>query len=189
MSPYQKYEMYKLIHLFGIFLTFVVLGGLGLHVMNGGAKETNQQRKLVAILHGLGVFLILLGGFGTLAYVYKIAGSSQMANGLEPWVMMKLAIWFVLAMGLMLFYRLPKLGLVLFIVLPFLGLTAGYVAIKKPSFGGGESSESASGGGGVGVGSGGSGGSGSANEVVGTQVTYKSSANDVQINKGCACGK
>ena len=39
MSPYQKYEMYKLIHLFGIFMTFVVLGGLGLHILNGGNKD------------------------------------------------------------------------------------------------------------------------------------------------------
>ena len=83
-------------------------------------------------------------------------------------------------------------GLVLFIVLPFLGLTAGYVAIKKPSFGGSGSSEASSSGGGVGIGSGGSGGSGDsgkAMEAVGTQVTYKSSATDVQLNKGCACGK
>ena len=46
MSPFQKYEMYKLIHLFGIFLTFVVLGGLGLHVANGGGKDTNTKRAV-----------------------------------------------------------------------------------------------------------------------------------------------
>ena len=98
MSPFEKYEMFKLIHLFGIFMTFVVLGGLGLHVLNGGNKETNANRKVVAALHGTGVFLILLGGFGTLAYVYKLAGSNQMANGLELWVILKLGIWLLLAL-------------------------------------------------------------------------------------------
>ena len=134
MSPYQKYEMYKLIHLFGIFMTFVVLGGLGLHILNGGNKESNPNRKLVAAIHGIGVFLILLGGFGTLAYVYKIAGTSQKATGLELWVLLKLGIWLVLALGLMFFYRFPKLGTALFFGLPLLGLMAGYFAIKKPSF-------------------------------------------------------
>ena len=34
-------------------------------------------------MHGIGVFLILLGGFGTLAYVYKIAGTSKKPPGLN----------------------------------------------------------------------------------------------------------
>jgi len=194
MSPFDKYEMYKLIHLFGIFLTFVVLGGLGLHVINGGDKASLTKRKLVASLHGIGVFLILLGGFGTLAYVYKIAGSSQMSNGLEPWVIMKLCIWFLLSIALLLFYRLPKLALVVFLVLPFLGLTAGYIAIKKPDFGGkAEASSQSSSGAGQSSGSGGSqgavaaaqSGQGKGEEV--ETVSFRSSANDVQINKGCGC--
>ena len=197
MSPFEKYEMYKLIHLFGIFLTFVVLGGLGLHVLNGGNKESNANRKLVAAAHGIGVFLILLGGFGTLAYVYKVAGTSQKAAGLELWVILKLGIWVVLALGLMFFYRAPKLGTALFFGLPLLGLMAGYFAIKKPSFDKKPeepTSQSRSG-----ASSGGSGGSdgSSASGSGGESVTgegqaalnYRSSANDLSMNQGCQCSE
>ena len=192
MSPYQKYEMYKLIHLFGIFMTFVVLGGLGLHILNGGNKESNPNRKLVAAIHGIGVFLILLGGFGTLAYVYKIAGTSQKATGLELWVLLKLGIWLVLALGLMFFYRFPKVGTALFFGLPLLGLMAGYFAIKKPSFDKAPTeATSQTRGDGFGVTGGSSGGDGAGDTVTGegqAALTYRSSANDLSINKGCQCG-
>ena len=62
-----NYQVYKLVHLFGIFLTLISLGGMYLHAMNGGTKETNASRKLSAIGHGVGLFLVLLGGFGMLA--------------------------------------------------------------------------------------------------------------------------
>jgi len=190
MSPFEKYEMYKLIHLFGIFMTFVVLGGLGLHVLNGGNKETNANRKVVAALHGTGVFLILLGGFGTLAYVYKIAGSKQMSNGLELWVMLKLGIWLFLALGLTFFYRLPKLGVFLFFGLPLLGLMAGYFAIKKPTFDPPAKEKTSQQPSQKSRGSA-DGSSGDSNESGQAQAesstAYRSSANDLNMNKGCSC--
>lgn len=194
MTHFEKYEMYKLIHLFGIFMTFVVLGGLGLHVLNGGNKETNANRKVVAALHGTGVFLILLGGFGTLAYVYKIAGSKQMSNGLELWVILKLGIWLFLALGLTFFYRLPKLGVFLFFGLPLLGLMAGYFAIKKPTFDAptkaatSQQPSQATRGGGSGGGSDSRSESGASEQrEVESSTAYRSSANDLNMNKGCSC--
>ena len=57
-----SYPDYKLIHLLGIFMTFVSLGGVLLYVLNNGTKVDNRWRKTVAITHGIGLFLVLLGG-------------------------------------------------------------------------------------------------------------------------------
>ena len=60
MSP----DVYKLVHVAGIFMVFMSLGGLALHGLNGGTKESNRSRRWTTITYGIGLFLILLGGFG-----------------------------------------------------------------------------------------------------------------------------
>ena len=55
MSP----EVYKLVHIAGILMVFMSLGGLALHGINGGMKDSNNARRLTASTYGLGLFLIL----------------------------------------------------------------------------------------------------------------------------------
>lgn len=121
------YAAYKVLHLFGIFLLFVALGGLTLHAVNGGTKETNRSRKLVAITHGLALFLVLLGGFGLLARIGVIHGTSW-----PGWVWGKLTVWFLLGAALILPYRKPEWTRALWFALPVLGGVAAYLAIYKP---------------------------------------------------------
>jgi hypothetical protein len=45
-------------------MLFLSVGGLIHHMLNGGTKATNAWRKQAAITHGIGIVLILLGGFG-----------------------------------------------------------------------------------------------------------------------------
>ena len=62
MSP----EVYKLVHVAGILMVFMSLGGLALHAINGGTKDSNGGRRLTTMTYGIGLFLILLGVFGWL---------------------------------------------------------------------------------------------------------------------------
>jgi hypothetical protein len=121
------YGTYKLIHFLGIFLLFLGLGGLSLHAANGGTKASNRARGLVAATHGLGLFIILLGGFGLLARL-----GVMHAGGFPGWIWTKLGIWVLLGVAMMLPYRRPELGRLLWFVVPLLGGVAAYMAIYKP---------------------------------------------------------
>ncbi len=118
------HSVYKLLHLIGIIMTFVSLGGVMLYVNNGGTKEENILRKPVAITHGIGVLLILLGGFGMLARL----GLSVLSG----WVIIKLVIWIVLGGITVLIYRAGESGKNLWYIVILLGAFAAYLAINKP---------------------------------------------------------
>lgn len=118
------YTVYKLVHLFGIFALYSALGGLFLHALNGGTRETNGSRKFVAILHGVAMFLVLLGGFGMLARIGE--------HPHQIWVLMKLGIWLLMGAALMIPYRAPQLARPVWLVLPLLGILAAWIAFNKP---------------------------------------------------------
>ncbi len=81
----------------------------------------------MAFFHGLGVFLILLGGFGMLARLGIVRGTSW-----PGWVWAKVAIWAVLSAAAFLPYRFPALARPILVLLPVLGGIAAYMAIYKP---------------------------------------------------------
>ena len=53
-------SVYKNIHLLGVFMVLMALGGVILHHILGGARQ-HAWRKPVAITHGIGLLLVLLG--------------------------------------------------------------------------------------------------------------------------------
>ena len=122
-----SYQAYKVIHLFGVFLTLAALAGLALAAANGATRQTNQARKLISLSHGIGLLVILLGGFGLLARLGVMHGSA-----FPGWVWAKLAIWVTMGALVALPYRRPDLARTVFIVLPFLGAVAAWLAISKP---------------------------------------------------------
>ena len=83
-----SYSIYKIVHLLGVMMVFLSLGGVIMHAINGGEKE-HSWRKPVAITHGIGLLLALVGGFGLLARLGVMHGT------LPGWVLAKLGIWFV----------------------------------------------------------------------------------------------
>lgn len=118
------YTVYKMIHIFGILLLFTALGGVTMHVLNGGDKEFSN-RKFVGITHGIGLFLILLGGFGMLARL----------GILWPWpgwVIAKFAIWLAYGGLLTAVYKKPSLAKVFWFGFPLLGLLVSYIVLYKP---------------------------------------------------------
>lgn len=122
-----SYSFYKVVHIFGILLTWSALGALVLHAANGGDKSTNKKRGLVAATHGIGMVIILVGGFGLLARIGQMHGA-----GFPTWIWIKLAIWVVTGALIMLPLRVPKLATPLWFLIPMLGGFAAYTANYKP---------------------------------------------------------
>lgn len=118
--------LYKVIHIVGIILIMSALGGAAVRAMIGGAAEATPTRRLIAILHGLGAFLVLLGGFGMLARLGIVQGT------FPAWLWVKLVIWGMLAAALVIPRRRPTLARPLLLSLPVLGGLAAYMAIYKP---------------------------------------------------------
>ena len=123
----MSYDVYKIIHLFGVFLVLVVLAAMATHAESGASKEEHRGRKAFLIAHGAGLFLILLGGFGMLARLGL--GHEGFLTG---WVLGKLAIWLLAGGLLTLPYRRPGLARPLLFLLPVLGIAAASLAIFKP---------------------------------------------------------
>ena len=119
-------NLYKLVHILGILLVFSSFGGLVLHAMNGGTKATNAGRRIVTNGYGVGLFLILLGGFGMLARLGIVQG------GLPGWIWLKLAVWIAVGGLFALPSRRPDASRLLWILGPALGLLAAWAGLYKP---------------------------------------------------------
>jgi hypothetical protein len=117
---------YKVIHLLGMFMLFTVLGGIALHSLNGGTRQSNTGRRLIGAMHGISLFIILLGGFGMLARLGLVRGM------LPGWILAKLAIWIALPFLGLMAYRKPQFAKLLLVVMPMLGGLAGWIALYKP---------------------------------------------------------
>ncbi len=113
------YELYRIIHFAGLFLLFLSLGGLLVHVRNGGTRDANPSRRWIAASHGVALFLVLLGGFGMLARLG--------IHGLPGWIHGKLTVWALMAAVLAVPYRWPRAASALWFVLPALALVAAWL--------------------------------------------------------------
>ncbi len=122
----MPYQAYKLIHFLGIFSLLIAVAISAAHVLRGGTRADNPQRRTLAIIHGVASFLILLGGFGMLARLDILQG------GLPGWVWGKLVIWVLAGASLTLVYRGREAARVVVIALPVLALIAAYFALYKP---------------------------------------------------------
>jgi hypothetical protein len=121
----MSYEFYKVLHLFSILLVYVALGGAS-YLGAQGAPKGSPQRRFIAITHGVGMFLVLLGGFGLLA---------RLGLAREPfplWIWGKLAIWLLTGVGISASLRLKGLGKVFAVLFPVLGACAAALAVFKP---------------------------------------------------------
>lgn len=116
---------YKLLHFSGIFLTFTALGGQILYVATGGDREDKAVRRSVAMLHGVGVIALLVGGFGMNA---KLG-----LEGFPFWFVAKVALWAILASLLMVPWRMPQTARWLWWGLPVLGILGAAAGIYKPT--------------------------------------------------------
>lgn len=123
----MSHQFYNVVHIIGIVLLMSALGGIAVRAMIGVPEEARAARRLVAVLHGVGAFLILFGGFGMLARLGFLHGTS-----FPGWLWVKLFIWGVLGVAPFIARRRPQLARPLLLSLPILGGLAAYMAIYKP---------------------------------------------------------
>lgn len=116
--------VYKNIHLLGVFMVIMALGGVILHHILGGTRD-HAWRKPLAITHGIGLLLVLLGGFGLLARL----GIPWPWPG---WTFVKLIIWVVFGALGAIAARSKVLAPPLWWITIVLAGLAAYLAINKP---------------------------------------------------------
>jgi hypothetical protein len=122
-----SYEAYKVLHLLGVVCVFAALGGVAVHAGNGGQRQGNALRRVISGLHGLGLLVIIVAGFGLLARLELVSA------GLPMWAYGKLALWLVAGALLAIPYRRPAAARgTLMIGLPLLGAIAAWLAVYKP---------------------------------------------------------
>jgi hypothetical protein len=78
----MPYEIYKLLHVFGLMLLFLGIGGLLLLAR----PEAERPPRRTAILHGVGLLVMLIAGFGMMARL----GIQWPWPG---WLLAKLGVW------------------------------------------------------------------------------------------------
>lgn len=122
-----SHSVYNIVHIVGIVLAMLALGGAAMLAMvTSAGASPHPMRRMLAMFHGIGVFLVLLGGFGMLARL----GITH--AGFPGWIWVKLAVWAVVAAALLLPRRNPSLAKPLLFALPVLVGLAAYMAIYKP---------------------------------------------------------
>ncbi len=125
----MSYEFYKILHIAAILLVYSALGGAALLGGQGAAKGT-PDRKRLSIIHGVGLLIAFVAGFGLMARL-------GMARDPFPlWIWLKIAIWVATGGALVLAYRMRQHYKLWAIVFPLLGATAAALAILKPGMGG-----------------------------------------------------
>jgi hypothetical protein len=120
-----SFEIYKILHLFGIALLLLGLGAiLGAFAMT--PKVSGKVRMLGFVAHGLGLLIALTGGFG-------MAARMGLVSGLPLWIYLKLGVWAVLAIGVSIAKRKANWSFALVGFFAGLVALATYFAIFKPT--------------------------------------------------------
>ena len=122
-------DAYEIVHLIGIALTMVALGATALHALEGGTRRGPRARRALVVTYGVGLFLILLGGFGMLA---RLGIARAGVAAFPGWLWAKLTVWAVLGAVMMLPYRRPAWAMPMLLLTPLLIGLATYFALYKP---------------------------------------------------------
>lgn len=117
-----SYAVYKTIHYLGIFMLVTALVASLARAAAAAAAAPDPWRKRLGIVHGVALFLVLLGGFGMLA---------RLGVGFPGWIAAKLAVW-VVAGGLIALRKNPAAAAWGVVVVPLLAVLAGWIAYTKP---------------------------------------------------------
>lgn len=121
-------EFYEILHIIGIALTMSAFGAIAMHAAEGGAKRAARFYRPVMWAHGVGLTLILVGGFGMLARIGMPGGLSAF----PLWLWGKITVWLVLGGISALPYRWPRMALLTLVATPLLAGVAAYLALYKP---------------------------------------------------------
>lgn len=115
---------YKVMHLFGVFLTLMSIGALAFFQINGGTGKP-ARKAFAGMAHGIGLGLAALGGFGMLA---RLGYMSEFPG----WAVAKLLIWLILGAMPVLLRKQPKLSPALWWLTAILAAASGWIGLAKP---------------------------------------------------------
>lgn len=118
------YEIYKILHLVGIFMLTTGLIGV-LTLAWAGHGVTGKVKTFAFITHGTGLFFLLLSGFGLLARL-------GLAREMPSWVYTKLLIWAIFGGFIALLKRKGQIGWPLYFVMLAIFIVAAYFGVYKP---------------------------------------------------------
>ena len=119
----MPYEIYKMIHLLGLFL---LISGLitAFTLTSNGHALAGKVKTFAFALHGLGLVLILVSGFG-------LAARLGLVGGLPTWVKAKIGVWVVVGL-IVILIRKMKLQVKIWLPLVLALFTmAAYLAVNK----------------------------------------------------------
>jgi hypothetical protein len=117
----MPFVIYKLLHVVGLMLLFLGLGGM----LFGARAEQDRAPAGTAALHGVGLLVMLVGGFGMMARL----GIHWPWPG---WLVAKLGVWLVIgALPVLVQRRLLPRGPA-WLVAAGLGALAAWLALSKP---------------------------------------------------------
>lgn len=117
-------EIYKLIHVTSVALLLLGLGSL-LGAYSTGAVPEKKWRISMAMVHGVGMTLLLISGFGMLAKL-------QIMGAFPGWVWAKIVVWLALGGSMVLAKRKAELRTTLLIFWALLVAVAAFMGIFKP---------------------------------------------------------
>lgn len=120
----MPYEIYKVLHLIGIFL---LISGLisAFAITSSGHALAGKIKTFSFATHGTGLALILVSGFGLLARL-------GLARDIPTWAYVKFALWGIFAIFISILKRKGQIGWPLYATMLGVFLFAAYVAVNKP---------------------------------------------------------
>ena len=121
----MDYLTIKLCHLVGIMFLFMGLGGMVFASSAGFGPEKQKLRRAAALLHGLGLLLILASGIGLLSQLGFLHGDPP------AWAKAKFVIFLLLGGSISLAARWSKRIWLLLAAWILLGAAAGYLGLHK----------------------------------------------------------
>ncbi|MEO0795408.1 MAG: hypothetical protein AAFX93_09610 [Verrucomicrobiota bacterium] len=114
-------QVYYILHFAGVLLVFLGFGSL---IARAALQPDNVAwRKFGSIASGVGLFFILLGGFGILG---------RLGWGFPAWAIIKFVIWLALGAMTAFINKKPQAALPLWWVTFLLGLLAVITCVYKP---------------------------------------------------------
>lgn len=133
----MSFAFYKIIHFIGIITLFL---GFGLMLASQFSDKIANSVKSPKpmIIHGIGLLLILLGGFGMAAKAQFLGdagvadGSAASQGGFPGWFWAKFGVWVVFGALAALIKRLPGQSTLWLFVVIGLGTFAVYLGVAQP---------------------------------------------------------
>jgi hypothetical protein len=120
------YLAIKIFHYVGIMLLFLGLGGMVFASSAGFGPEKKKLRRMAAILHGIGLLLIVVSGFTMLSKLNLMHGDPP------GWAKAKFVIFLIMGFSISVAARWSRGIWFLIAGWILLGAAAAYLALYKP---------------------------------------------------------